>query len=250
MTFETKNQQYLSFDCATKTFAYVLCEIKFEYFNSIQNQLNEIFKAINEKMIFMIGKLKSKNITEHKKCYPEITQCINLIDECSKLLKQFITISHANTIDLIPNQKDTETSTTERVLALSKFAKTDIIPLLNLNAKLPLTILVEFQMGTNPKAKVILSALIAILYYHDPTLNIYIVSPALKNTISLADYPTNYKSAWSANKAHARNNFEIYQCLYDINVDMKKSLIGHVADSFFQVIGFIRNKESASKHRY
>jgi hypothetical protein len=121
---------YLSFDCATKTFAYSLSYVNLDI-NYILLQEVPILQSIQDVQNYFL-KLKSS--------------IIYLIDGA--------------VVDFFPNIPDNKIDTVDRIQKMSNYIKDIIIPKIN---DIPdIEIFIEFQMGSNHKARMISSALIAL----------------------------------------------------------------------------------------
>ena len=151
-------------------------------------------------------------------------------------------ILDGETVDLFPNIPDNKISTVDRIKVLILYIKKRILQSetwkLIQNEKI--TILIEFQMGSNHKANIITSALIAIFADY----NIELVNPSLKNKIFINEegkhkhFIKKYSQLYSANNAHTKYNFEQIERIFGTNI--KKSTNaerGHIADSFMQILG-------------
>ena len=95
-------------------------------------------------------------------------------------------------------------------------------------------------MGSNHKARMISSALIALFSEY----KVILISPNLKNKIYVNEcgkhkhFIKKYSNLYSANKEHAKYNFSIITNIFPSNIKITKtSDIGHIADSFMQVLG-------------
>lgn len=205
---------FLSFDPATKTFAFVLVEINMDLFRE-----SDFTKKV----------ANLKNITD-------ISAKIAEIKEINAQLKTMITIHDGETVDLAPGIKNDELSPIERVKAITKYVKARILPILTVAP----TILVEFQMGPNVKSSIISHVLFTIFAEY----KIIEVYPFLKNKVHFSPkshysvFSKKYANQYTANKNHTiaclRDANEIFTCKI-------KDTSSHVADSFAQIIGYLVN---------
>jgi hypothetical protein len=208
---------YLSFDCATKSFAYSLSYV----------DLNDIHTKYNH---FIDQALKDKDPIKYITYLDEFKHSIiNLID--------------GEVIDFFPNIPDTKIDTVERIQKISNYVKNTIIPKIE---HINIEIFIEFQMGSNHKARMISSALIAIFSEY----KVRLINPSLKNQVYTSEegkhkhFIKKYSNLYSANKEHARYNFCIIENIFGSNIPYtKKSDRGHIADSFMQVLGFLLQKK-------
>jgi hypothetical protein len=195
---------YLSFDCATKTFAYSLSYVNLD----IKEQLNVFKKTF-----------------DFENCKDSI---INIMDGAM--------------IDFFPNIPDAKIDTVDRIVKMSNYIKQIIFPKIKEIPIPHIEIFIEFQMGSNHKARMISSALIAIFSEY----KVRLINPSLKNKVYVSEegkhkhFIKKYSSLYSANKEHAKYNFSQIEKVFKSNIaGTKKSDRGHIADSFMQVLGFI-----------
>lgn len=216
-----KNEQYfLSFDCATKTFAFILLKINFKYL-FIDHML------LKEFLLFII---QSKTYEQH----------IDNINKLDNITKNAITCLKYDCVDLFPDKENKNIKTIERIKIMINYVKKNIFPcIINIEHD-SLNIVIEFQMSFNTQSKIISIALITL--FND--YKIYLVYPSLKNKIFfhnslqhnlfLEKY-TNYV----ANKKHTIENFKYFIKTHDITIFISDRKIGHIADAFMQVFGLI-----------
>ena len=205
---------FLSFDCATKSLAFIIA-----YVNVNKESLQETSKQLMN---------------------TELT-----CDEFNKIKSNLISIIDGETVDLFPNIPDANIPTVERIKALVFYVRNRILPKLNSSKldKTKLKVLIEFQMGANPKARMIFAALIAIFADYDVKL----VNPSLKNKIHFSEdgkhkhFIKKYSQLYSANKAHAKYNFELVENMFGSNIKATSAEKGHIADAFMQILGICRS---------
>jgi hypothetical protein len=208
---------YLSFDCATKSFAYSLSYV----------DLNNI-------------DIKYQNLIGH--ILKEPSQCIKYFDEFKHSI---IHLLDGEVIDFFPNISDAKIDTVERIQKISNYVKNTIMPKIkdiNIHMNINIEIFIEFQMGSNHKARMISSALIAIFSEY----KVRLINPSLKNKVYTSEegkhkhFIKKYSNLYSANKEHARYNFCAIENVFGSNIPYtKKSDRGHIADSFMQVLGYL-----------
>lgn len=211
------NMWNLGFDCATKTFAFSLSYI------SVENLINIISDDI---------KTKTNDNDKGKK----ILENIRLVD--------------CDTIDLFPGIANSQISTIERIRAVKKYVIERIVPSVSKYVKTnKLCISVEYQMAPNDKASIIQIALMTIFSSYE----IIVIPAAYKNTICFYEGGerynfTKYASAYDNNKDHTRKNIIYFRdtfapaCLYE----KTDAQLGHIADSFMQILGYIIYSKSTS----
>jgi len=210
---------YLSFDCATKTFAYVLVKINLTY----------LFLNFSE----------IKQVLDIAKSDPNKYQ--GLIEKITDITSTTIQIIHADCIDLFPNVPDKDIDTVTRIKTMTTYVKTHIYPLLSNIDNNAIDIVIEFQMSYNTQSKIISIGLISLFTDYST----YLVNPSLKNKVHLSNdskhnhFINKYKSNYTANKAHALHNFKLFEETFDQTTTLPNSLKGHVADAFLQILGLI-----------
>lgn len=216
---------FLSFDCATKTFAYILVKINFDY---LYADVNELLKIVNH--------IKSKI---DQNCFDnDLISILNKIDIKTKNAIEIIT---GNCIDLIPGISNKDITTVERIKIVSNYTKKEIYPIIKDIPNDDLSVLVEFQMSHNTQSKVVSIALLSLFSEYD----LHLVNPSLKNKIYFTElgkycyFIEKYKNTYDANKKHALYNFKEFEKIFNQNIDIKDKLKGHIADSFMQILGHI-----------
>lgn len=210
---------FVGFDCATKTFAFSIAYIDLSRADEFQTRFAAV-KTLWQK-------------------YGDSST----IDELHNDMKNCIRIMDGETVELFPGIPDKSISTVDRIKAVSNYVKKRIIPSIEKYIDRPYQVVIEFQMGANSNSKAVTCALIALFAEEDTIL----VGPTLKNKISLcaegeyAVFAEKYKTAYGANKAHAVYNFMYIERLFGTNIPETnpKSLRGHIADSFMQILGHL-----------
>jgi hypothetical protein len=210
-------RRYLGFDCATKTLGHGVVDIDLDGY-------------LQRRAALWVGLLRAK-------------RGLLTIDEIKNIdaeTKGYITLVSGAVVDLFPGRADATVHTVERVKALAKYVKTEILPTLPPPGQID--IIVEFQMGQNANTRTIAAALIALLHEY----KIYLVGPSLKNKVALtedgryAHFAQKYKSSYSANKAHAKFNFSTLEQLFTSKLPpIKPSLRVHLADAVMQIFGHL-----------
>jgi hypothetical protein len=229
---------YLSFDCATKTFAFSLSKIDLDsYYNNIDRLSARVKNAT--RLIQAIAK-GAAVVTDQ--IMAEISESVRKLD----VETDFIEIIDGEMIDLFPGVLDSKINSVDRIKSVSKYIKNRIIPSVEA-AKLqypdaPIHIMVEYQMGPNFKAREVASAIIAIFAEY----SVVVVNPSLKNKISTSaegeykNFTSKYTTTYGANKAHTKYNFEIIEKVFKSRITKSSNAEkGHIADSFMQVLGYL-----------
>jgi hypothetical protein len=216
---------FLSFDCATKTFAFILIKINFKYLFVDTKQIRKILNQI-------ISDLKKNNYND------KMLDIINTLDNNTKNAIQIIT---GNCVDLVPNIANKDINTVDRIKIMVKYVKDEIFPLIKDIKNEDLCVLVEFQMSHNTQSKIISIALLTLFAEYELCL----VKPCLKNKIYLTNegqyynFIKKYNNNYTANKQHALYNFKEFERIFDQNINISDKLKGHIADSFMQILGYI-----------
>lgn len=212
---------FLSFDCATKTFAFAL--IRAEFSNDYIDMKNQqLIEFINEK-----DYLKIINLNK------ELNKCFELVD--------------GDAIDLAPGRKDKTINTVERIKLTSNYINCRIKKSLEENEcnQDNLKILVEFQMGANSASRVVSDCIVSQFYEYDVEL----VKPAYKNQINLPGleycyFMEKYSSTYSANKNHSKATYAKIAKIFNHKCpQIPKKMMDDFADCVMQVLGYIRYSE-------
>lgn len=208
----------LSFDCANKSLAAV----------GIEWDDNWRVKYIEElQRIYKLYKGNIHNVQSIKALYDELCTLEK------ETYKQW-DIKYTLFCDLIPGKKVKDTKPNERCLALNNKTKE-----INRDFPNPDIVLIEDQMTPNEKSRGVFYCLV-----YEYCNNVVIMDPKKKNTFNfgagcLNKYILKYAGAWSANKAHVRENFKILLKLMDREDIIKKyKIITDVGDAMFQTIGY------------
>lgn len=211
---------YLSFDCATKTFAYSLSYVNLDINIFLQNLQDINYVFLQE--------------------VPILQSIQDVQNYLLKLKSSIIYLMDGAVVDFFPNIPDNKINTVDRIQKMSNYIKDTIIPKIN---DIPdIEIFIEFQMGSNHKARMISSALIAIFSKY----KVRLINPSLKNKVYVTEegkhkhFIKKYTNLYSANKEHAKYNFALIEDIFKSDIPQtKKSERGHIADSFMQVLGYL-----------
>jgi hypothetical protein len=218
---------YLSFDCATKTFAYSLSYVNIDSISIIKSLVDTINpnNAVFENNINEYNIITVDNFRNFK------SQIINLID--------------GEVIDFFPKIPDNKIDNVERIKKISNYVKEVIFPKIK-DIKIDnIEIFIEFQMGSNHKARMISSALIALF----SSYVVRLIHPSLKNKVYTCEdgkhkhFIKKYSNLYTANKEHSKYNFFIIEKIFSSSIpSTNKNDRGHIADSFMQVLGYLLYK--------
>lgn len=215
---------YLSFDCATKTFAYILLKIDNKKINIDLDKIKNLLKIIQKKI--EMGNITSEVTDTINTLYNNLTSTINIIT--------------GDCVDLLPGKSNNSVNTVQRIQLVSKFVKSTILPLIENIPNSRLQVLIEFQMSHNTQAKVVSIALISLFSDH----NTHLINPSLKNSFHITDsgqycfFIEKYKNKYDANKKHALFNFKEFERIFNQKLDISDNLKGHIADAFMQIWGY------------
>ena len=249
---------YLGFDCATKTFAFSISRIKNNFSDvaalreryTVALELYERAKVMANMPANSLANMFA-NLPLLTRILEALTIAVAALDAETKVL---IEIIDGSVVNLVPGRPDSEVSTVERIKALAQYVSKRIIPVLKTNSMTNVTIVIEFQMGHNARARAIAAALVALFADY----NVIIVGPSLKNRVSTCregmygNFAQKYSNNYGANKAHAIYNFSMIETVFRTMIPPTKpvSLRGHIADSFMQVLGHLlygASEKDASK---
>lgn len=211
---------FLSFDCATKTFAFVIVATPIDIAAHLRTCMQDYARL-------------QRGVTKAK--------CQAFLRRWRALIRLFV----ARTDDLAPGRADNSVHTVERVRLIMHHVRECVDPALDAvrqrlcaAGEVPrVHIIIEFQMGQNPAARAAAHALCAHYCDHDTT----IVGPAWKNTISFGpecDYSVFAAKYAQPNKQHTVANYIAAQRLFDFGPHANDRItVGkseHVADAFAQ----------------
>lgn len=164
----------------------------------------------------------------------------------------FIRVVDGETVNLCPGQADSEIPTVVRIRSFVRYVNARVKPALatHIPAGAPLRVLVEYQ-AFDPQRK-ISDAILTIFAEED----IIIIGAALKNRIYTCEegrychFAAKYATTYSANKAHAKFNFQKIEETFGTGIPPSKpALRGHIADSFMQVLGHLTNTDTDDEAR-
>lgn len=226
---------YLSFDCATKTFAFSLCWVDLDGLAAAGPKL--------DKYGILLRRARAGPPEEAATVVAPLMQAVKKLDDYTR---SRIRIVDGDTVDLLPGRTDSEIGSVERIKAAAVYISDRVIPSITKNVPPDegLRVVVEHQMSANAQARKIAYAIVGILAKYDTT----IVGPSLKNSVAVSadgwyhKFAPKYANAYGANKAHALYNFKKAEELFGTSIPplSPPALRGHIADSFMQVLGLIR----------
>lgn len=105
-------------------------------------------------------------------------------------------------------------------------------------------VLIEFQMGSNFKSRLIFH----YLTYHYAHYELFIIPAMQKNTfeftdMKLQDFTAKYASPYTANKKHSTQNFLYVVTLFELKGISLKGKLDDKADAFMQGLAFVRDRK-------
>lgn len=216
--------RYIGFDCATKTFAFSVSEIKLDY------NFREEFVSVVSKFI---KNYLSIPLTVDIKMIRLLISVYNIFIND---LKSFIKIIDGAVVDLIPGVPDAECDHVDRVKALNIFCKNRVMKYLTPES----IIIVENQMD-NIRSNIIANALVAIFIESD----VKVIDAKYKNKIKtcpdgdISVFRAKYVKTYDANKAHAKFNFDVIEKTFGTSISKTTAAArGHIADSFMQCLAY------------
>lgn len=258
MEVEESTTWYLSFDCATKTFAYCLLAFDPERYKREGAQHKADVKALVAQLRELTAEIqKAQALSRSPKLVNDSTlgqaalarwqkkcECLaGAVTRSAQAIDRMLYLAECATVDLAPDVPDKEVHTVPRIRAVVDYARTHIEPILaeRLGPHDTLIVLIEYQMGPNSPARIVADALITFYIERDVRL----VGPGLKNSIALCGggrychFAEKYATCYSANKAHTLYNFCHFLEQTQTTISTPKKLWGHIADAFAQVIGYV-----------
>jgi hypothetical protein len=227
-----EDQWYLSFDCATKSFAFALLRIR-EH-PDVKARGDAIVKTL------LSGDL------------PKSREMMRRLDEESR---NCFALAGGGAADLAPGRNDKTIPTVERIRLVKEYLHTKVAQAMKGAEGCPppdsprLNVAVEFQMGPNSKSRTVAITLIA----HFSRANVFLVGPAYKNKLWYPSRPDirhcffvqKYKSLYTANKNHAKALYfeHIAKIFGHLDGKVLKSVPDRFrkdfSDSVLQILGFL-----------
>lgn len=217
---------FLSFDCATKSFAFALIRIR------------DPAEAL------------AAAAAAAQKGPEELFAAIRALDAETRACFH---VAAGAAVDLVPQKKDKDIPTVERVRAVKEYLEGPVAAALAAAAAdgcpgggtRALHVAVEFQMGVNAPARTVAAVLVA----HYARADVFLVGPALKNKLWYPARPDirhcffveRYAKLYDANKAHAKALYfdHIAPLFGHSDYGVPPPLRKDFADSVVQVLGFL-----------
>lgn len=216
----------LSFDAATKTFAFSLLDIDLDIFTAE-------FQTENAQICAILAKFVERDVNYLN----EITAVARIAAAHAIKLYNSIIILDGETTDLCPNCNNNSITIIDRIRAFVSYADLRIRPILPAE----FVVYLEHQMGPNIKSNIIATAIITYFARHE----VHEVDARLKNCINFnrpyESYVQQYETLYAANKNHASDNLIKLSSLFNSKLpSMKHAQIGHIADSVMQVLATLK----------
>jgi len=243
-------QTYLSFDCATKTFAFCVCRVSPPILNSAP-ALRARLTAARALAARAAAAAAAGDAAAAERLAAAAAAAAAALDRETAAAVELV---DGDVVDLAPGRADADVSTIERIQALAKYIAARVRPALAaaLAQELALApppsqsqsplIVIEYQMGPNARARAIAAALVAFFAAE----RVVIVGPSLKNRVSVSaegqygHFLQRYSNSYGANKAHALFNFAALERVFGSGIPpTPPARRGHIADSCMQVLGFV-----------
>ena len=256
-------QTYLSFDCATKTFAFSICRVRSDLLFNVA-PLRARLAAIQALRDAVVRDIVLHNAVSHNAISHNATCANTILDEavalCEKLQvavaaldaesRSIIELLDGDVVDLAPGRADADVGTVDRLRAVASYIDRRVRPALanslgnslGNSLRQNAIVVVEYQMGPNARARAVAAALVALFAAE----RVIIVGPSLKNRIATCEagryghFLQRYSGSYGANKAHAAFNFKVLEGAFGSAIPPTTAARrGHIADSCMQVLGHI-----------
>lgn len=222
---------HLSFDCATKTFAFSLSRI------DLPSQAGLAAARARARAAAEVARRLLQA--------PDAETLGGLEAAVAALDAEtggYVRIVDGETADLFPGTPDDAIPTVARIRAVAEYVARRVRPAVAAAGAAPLRVVVEYQMGPNAPARAVACALVALFAAED----VVVVGPSLKNRVALCEagrlcyFAERYRTTYNANKAHAKYNFAVAEKVFGSSIPPSTPAArGHIADSFMQVLGYL-----------
>lgn len=231
-------QLYLSFDCATKTFAFSICRVHSDLLHNV---------APLRARLAAIQALHKVILRDVEKSEDTIKLCEKLqvaVADLAAEARSAIELLDGDIVDLAPGRADADVGTVDRLRAVATYVDRRVRPALAALSAPGQTavVVIEYQMGPNARARAVAAALVALFAAE----RVIIVGPSLKNRLATCEagryghFLQRYSGSYGANKAHAAFNFKVLEGAFGSTIPPTTAARrGHIADSCMQVLGHI-----------
>lgn len=230
-----RDRWFLSFDCATKSFAFALLRVR------------EPDPGLPARAAALVAAVEAG----------DAPAAMRIARDLDGETREGLRLAAGAAVDLVPGKKDKEIPTVERVGAAMEYLRGPVAKALEAAAadgcpawdSPELNVAVEFQMGPNAPARTIA----IVLLTHFANAHTFLVGPAYKNKLWYPSRPDlrhcyfveRYKTPYAANKNHAKALYFDHigptfghheeAVLRGIPVRLRKDF----ADCVMQVLGFL-----------
>jgi hypothetical protein len=232
---------FLSFDCATKTFAFGLVRVDAEAIRAGGPGLRARARAAEE-VLRRAGELAGVDPARARALVATVALAVAAMDAEAR---GYFCLADGEAVDLFPGRSDDDIPTVERVRAVARYVAARVRPAVarHVPPGERHRVLVEYQMGPNAPARTVATALVTLFADDD----VVIVGPSLKNKVAVCDegqyyrFAERYARAYDANKAHTKYNFARLEAAFGSGIPASRppGLRGHIADSVMQVLGHL-----------
>ena len=221
---------YLSFDCATKSFAYALVRVTDA--DSLAPQVSRLQRAAGESSPGRV---------------------LDALRALAAASRAGFHLAGGGAADLVPGKKDGSIHTVERVRAVLAYLRGPVAAALAAAGTRgcppptspDLNVIVEFQMGPNARARVVSTVLVAEF----AAANVFFVGPACKNKLWYPSRPDlrhcmfieKYRNLYTANKKHTEALYydHIAPLFGHPDLGIPRGMKKDFADAVVQVLGFL-----------
>lgn len=219
---------FLSFDCATKSFAFCLVEVR-------------PAARVEERLELCLEAARSGNLEG-------VARGVEALEAD---MRGLFRLEAGGAADLAPGIRDKKVPTVARVRRLLDFLETRVEPaLLEAQARgcpavgPELHVAVEWQMGANTPSRVIAHALVT----RYAAAHVFMVAPTLKNRLRFAERPDldhcmfveRYARTYTANKEHAKSAYRYLSGVFaHARQPVPAKMEADFADSALQVLGVL-----------
>lgn len=225
---------FLSFDCATKTFAFCVCRV-----GGAEPIAPTLARLRREAAA--AGALLARARADPAVAAAVAGDLRRAVARLDAETAALFAVADSETVDLFPGRADADVSTVERLRAVARYVEARVRPARRAAGAEGCPVLIEYQMGPNSRARAVAAALVT-LFAEDP---VCFVGPALKNRVAAAPelalgrFTERYSTAYGANKAHTLHNVRRLAELFPVRAPADAARLGHVADCVMQVLGHL-----------
>ena len=241
--------QYLGWDCADKSLAWVRVTINYEIGHHIRQHIVRLEEILSTQRVTNLADSRTYLVDQNGGSMSDImvrdlpklmTEINSLID----ILKNFIVITSCGAVNLLGIRKVKEVSAEERTKKLRLYLDDEI----NVQVGADIIVLIERQaQKIGPKCGGTSIQVAHQLAHHFAYNELHFVDPRAKNKLHFSDdlkfenYLNKYSNKYLARKAHAKDNLLFYLQIvgreYLLN-GIEKKFRSDVADAFMEILAF------------